>query len=191
MSNTKIELPAKTVLTPLPVVLVSCRDASGRANVMTAAWTGVVCSDPVLVSVSIRPSRLTHAMIIESQEFVLNVPSATLARAVDVCGVVSGRSGDKFAASGLTPVAASKVRAPLVAECPLSLECRVTQRLSLGAHDVFIGEVVAVQVDDREGAMSTDALNPLAYCPNDRTYRRIGESVGTYGFSARPSSASS
>ncbi len=137
--------PSGPALYPIPVVLVSC--GTERPNIITLAWVGVVCSEPPMVGIAVRPGRYSHGLIRSAGQFVVNLPTVALVEAVDHCGTVSGRDLDKFALCGLTPAPASKVQVPLIAECPVHLECVVRQSLSLGSHDLFLGEIVAVQAD--------------------------------------------
>src|SRR5512137_2289055 len=149
------------ILSPAPPVLVSCGGMQEwKPNLITIAWAGNVCSDPPMLSISVRPERYSHEIIRTTREFVVNVPSIGQARAVDWCGVVSGRHEDKFAATGLTPSPCLKVRPPIVLECPINIECRVKKSLELGTHTMFVAEVVAVQVSaelvDKKGALRLD-----------------------------------
>lgn len=183
----KTILRPTTALYPMPAVLVSAAaevDGKERANLITIAWGGIVCGDPPMVAIAVRPSRYSHQLIAASGEFVVNVPSAEQCGAVDVCGNVSGRDHDKFALTGLTPQPASVVRAPVVAECPVSLECRVRHRYPAGSHEVFIGEIVAVgaapAVLDDQGKIDVARVDPLCY--GGGVYWRLGESLGRYGF---------
>ena len=137
------------MLYPLPVVMVSVADGSGKKNIITVAWTGTVCSDPPMVSISVRPERYSYQMIQETGEFVINLATKELAFATDYCGVKSGRDIDKFKELGLTAMPASKVKAPLIGESPVSIECKVTEVKHLGTHDMFLAEVVAVQADEQ------------------------------------------
>ncbi len=188
MPKRTLSAPA-THLAPLPAVLVTCRAADGFANLLTIAWAGIVCSEPPLLSVSIRPGRFSHGIIRETGEFAVNVPPASLARQVDLCGVTSGREGDKWARAGLTPVPASRIQAPLVGECRLALECRVIQILPLGSHDLFLGEIVAVTADeealDPKGRLLMDKVDPLGYAAPDHSYRGMGKALGSYGFAKK------
>ena len=134
-----------TVLYPLPAVLVSCGAAPEEYNMLTVAWTGTVCSDPPMCFISVRPERHSHAIISRTGEFVINLTTRRLARAADWCGVRSGRDFDKFREMGLTAVPSEKVAAPLIAESPVNIECRVRQVLPLGTHDMFLAEVVGVR----------------------------------------------
>ena len=136
------------MLYPVPAVMVSCMNEEGKANIMTAAWAGTLCSDPVMVSVAIRPERYSHDIIERTGEFVLNLTTQELAFAADFCGVRSGRDVDKFQHLRLTRLPSKHVRAPGIAESPVSLECRVTEIRRLGVHDLFIAEVAGVSVDD-------------------------------------------
>ncbi len=139
-----------------------------------------------MVSVSVRPGRHSHGLIKESGEFVVNIPSAGMLRATDFCGVVSGRKVDKFKEARLTPIPATKVRAPLIQECPVNLECQVRHSLMLGTHEIFIGEVVALHAEDRvlKGeAIDLAAVNPMAYGSPEHDYWSIKERIGTYGLS--------
>jgi flavin reductase (DIM6/NTAB) family NADH-FMN oxidoreductase RutF len=176
------------VLSPVPVVLVSCGGAGGwKPNLITIAWTGNVCSDPPMLSISVRPERYSYDIIKTTKEFVVNVPSLRQARAVDWCGVVSGRGEDKFAASGLTPSPALKVDCPIVAECPLNIECRVRESLSLGSHTLFVAEVIAVQVSsaliDAGGRLRLEKGGLLAFAHGQ--YFALGRCIGRFGFSVR------
>jgi flavin reductase (DIM6/NTAB) family NADH-FMN oxidoreductase RutF len=182
----KVTKKPGTVLYPIPAVLVSCGTGE-RANIITLAWVGTLCSEPPLVGIGVRPGRHSHGLIEEVGEFVVNLPSVEQVRWVDTCGVVSGRDEDKWAACGFTPMPASRVQVPLIAECPVSIECRLHQTLSLGSHDLFIGEVVAVQVDeavlDGRGHLDVAKASPFAYLNGE--YRRVGERLGTFGFSKK------
>ena len=186
--NPKQAWKAGNLLAPIPAVLVSCGGLDGwQANLITIAWTGSVCSDPVMLSIAVRPERHSHAIIRATGEFVVNLPSARQVRAVDWCGMVSGRSVDKFAATGLTADAALKVRCPVVRECPLNIECRVREALALGSHTLFLAEVLAVQVDpallDGKGRLCLERAGLLAFGHGE--YFALGRSLGRFGFSVR------
>ena len=186
------------MLYPVPVVLVSAVNKEGRANVMTAAWTGTVCSDPVMVSVSIRKSRLTHEYISEPKEFVLNLTTEDMAFVTDYMGVKSGRDMDKFgfgedAFEGklkLTKSPSKYVKAPGIEESPVSLECRVKQVLELGSHDMFIAEVLSTDIDeiylDENGKFDLSKAKLLAY--NHGEYYGMGEYLGKFGYSVKKKS---
>lgn len=182
----KKTLSAGTALYPVPVIMVSCVDESGRANLVTLAWTGTVCSEPPMIGISIRPGRHSHPMIKQTGEFVVNIPSADQVRVVDYVGSVSGRDvEDKFAAAGLTAVPASLVKAPLVKECPMNIECKVRKTLSLGTHDLFLGEVVAVHANEEvlraDGTLDPAKTRAIAYIGGE--YWSTGERLGVHGLS--------
>lgn len=181
---TKITWKPGTMLSPLPPVLVSSGTVA-NPNVMTVAWTGIICSDPVITYVSIRPSRFSYDIIKESGEFVINIPTWKLVAAVDYCGVKSGRNIDKFKEMELTPQACTQVSAPQIAECPLSLECKVKSVTPYGTHDMFLAEVVAVNVDDayidEKGALDLEKAGILAFAHGK--YYTLGRNLGSFGFS--------
>lgn len=185
---TKTQIEASTLLYPVPTVLVSCGDIDGKPNIITIAWTGIICSDPPMVSISIRPHRYSARIIKKSMEFVLNIPTEEMLRKTDRCGVISGRDHDKFGEIGLTPSRASKVGAPLIEECPVNLECRVKDIRPLGAHDIYLAEVVAAHADQdilHEGEIQVSKAKPILYCPVSSEYWTIGSKVGDYAFTAR------
>lgn len=174
------------ILYPAPPVLVSCGGMQGwKPNLITVAWAGNICSDPPMLSISVRPERHSHEIIRVTREFVVNVPGAGQARSVDWCGVVSGRDVDKFAGAGLTPAPALKVHPPIVLECPLNIECRVKKSLELGSHTLFAAEVVAVQVSadwvDGKGRFRPDKCGLLAFANGQ--YFTLGRCIGRFGFS--------
>ncbi len=181
---TKITWKPGTMLSPLPPVLVSSGTVT-NPNVMTVAWTGIICSDPVITYVSIRPSRFSYDIIKESGEFVINIPTWKLVAAVDYCGVKSGRNVDKFQEMGLTAQACTQITAPQIAECPLSLECKVKSVTPYGTHDMFLAEVVAVNVDDtyidEKGALDLEKAGVLAFAHGK--YYTLGRNLGSFGFS--------
>ena len=186
----KISLDPSTLLSPLPVVLVSCRGRAdgenNKPNLITLAWAGVINSDPPMVSISVRKSRYSHQLISETGEFVINLVHEPLLRATDYCGVKSGRDTDKFVDCNLTPVEADGLRtAPAVAQSLLTLSCRVNQVLELGSHDCFLAEVIAVQAAadlfDRQNRLCLDKAGLVAYCHGN--YHGIGEMLGFFGFS--------
>lgn len=175
------------MLYPLPVVLISAADREGKQNVFTVAWTGTICSDPAMVSISVRPQRYSYHMIEETGEFVINLTTRELAYATDYCGVKSGREIDKFQEMKLTPMPAEKVGAPLIAESPVNIECKVKDIIRLGTHDMFLAEVVAVHADekymDQEGRFSLAKAEPIVY--SHGTYFTLGKELGTFGYSVK------
>ncbi|MDD2533738.1 MAG: flavin reductase family protein [Eubacteriales bacterium] len=192
--NEKISLKPSTLLTPVPVVLISCQGnpdgAQPKPNLITVAWAGTINSEPPMVSISVRKSRYSHAQIMETREFVVNLVDQNLLQATDFCGVKSGQSIDKFAACQLTPIVAEKMQiAPAVAESPLTLSCHVTQVIELPSHDLFLAEIIAVQVRpnlfDRENRLRLDRAKLVAYAHGD--YYSLGQQLGFFGYSiARP-----
>ena len=186
MSEEKLSWPGSALLGPVPPVLVSCGEGEA-ANLITVAWVGTICTQPPRVSISVRPTRHSYGLIKESGEFVINLPTTALAKAVDWCGVKSGRDVNKFTAMGLHTAPASKVGCPLLAESPVSLECKVFQRLELGSHDLFLADVVAVDVDpallDSAGKLHLEKAGLLAYAHGD--YCALGKQLGKFGWSVR------
>ena len=175
------------MLYPLPVVMVSAADRKGKNNIITIAWAGTVCSDPPMVSISVRPERYSHAILRETGEFVINLTTRELAYATDYCGVTSGRDVDKFVKLGLSPLPASKVQAPMIGESPVNLECRVSQVIPLGSHDMFLAEVVAVHADKRfmddHNKFHLEQAEPIVY--SHGAYLLCGREIGTFGYSVR------
>ena len=177
-----------TQLAPVPPALVGCGDGETFVyNLLTVAWTGIVCSSPPMLSISVRPERHSWELLRETGEFTVNLPTERLARAVDWCGCVSGRDHDKFREMRLTPLPGSAVRAPLVAESPLSLECRTAQTIDLGSHTLFLAEIVAVQADeslfDVKGKFRMEDAGLIAYAHGG--YYALGKKLGSFGFSVR------
>lgn len=175
---------AGTMLYPAPPVMVTC-GTSEKPNVFTVAWTGIVNSEPPMTYVSVRPERYSYGLIKETGEFVINLTTANLVKTADFCGVKSGREVDKFAETGLTAEAASAVSAPLLSESPLCLECRVKEVKPLGSHDMFLAEIVAVDVDeellDESGRLRLEKAHLAAFCHG--RYYTVGAELGTFGFS--------
>lgn len=173
-----------TLISPLPAVMVSCGDIR-KANVLTCAWTGVINTKPPIVYISVRPSRHSHAIIKETGEFVINLTTSKLVRETDFVGVRSGKDMDKIKHCGLTLEEASAVNAPVIAESPLSLECRVREIKSYGTHDMFIADVVAISADERyidsKGKINLQQAGLLAYSHGE--YFSIGRKLGEFGFS--------
>lgn len=176
-----------TMLCPVPAVMVTCADAAGRPDIVTVAWAGTVCSEPPLVTISLRKERYSYGIIAQSREFVINVPSARQIRATDYCGVVSGRDVDKFEKTGLTAVPAAAVQAPLILECPIHLECRVLDTRELGSHTMFLAEVVAVQVTKRlitpSGRLAIERAGLAAFAHGG--YYVLGKKLGGFGYSVQ------
>ena len=180
----KVRKNPYAALFPCPVVLVTSVDSVGKPNIITLAWAGTVCSEPPMVGLGIRPSRYSHKLIEESKEFVVNIPTAEIVKETDYCGVTSGKDVDKFAETGLTPEQADKVKAPLIRECPVNIECTLRQVIPLGAHDLFIGEVVQVHIDQtvltKKGKIKIRKAAPFTY--NLGEYWSLHKKLGTYGY---------
>ena len=174
------------LLGPIPPVLVSCGTLE-HPNVFTVAWAGIINTHPPRLSISVRPSRYSHELISKSGEFVVNLPTQSLAKAVDWCGVKSGRTEDKFKVMNLTALPANQVSAPLVGESPVHLECRVFQTIPLGTHDLLLADILAVQVEesllDEKGRLCLEKANLLAYAHGQ--YYGLGDQLGTFGWSVK------
>jgi flavin reductase (DIM6/NTAB) family NADH-FMN oxidoreductase RutF len=181
----KVSKKPGTYLYPLPPCLITCGPLE-RPNIITLAWVGTLCSEPPIIGISIRPSRYSHGLVKQSGEFAVNVPTAEMVRAVDSCGNVSGRTEDKFRAMGLTAVPAQLIQTAVIRECPLNIECQVVQTIHLGSHDLFLGKVVAVHVDeallDAQGEIDLGKANGLAY--GGRSYWTLGHLVEKQGYTA-------
>ena len=175
------------MLYPLPVVMVSVRDKKGEDNIITVAWAGTVCTNPPMVSISVRPERYSYRMLRESGEFVINLTTEELCRATDYCGVRSGRDVDKFRELGLTREEASAVNAPMIQESPVNIECRVKEVQELGSHHLFLAEVAAVHADeawmDENGRFDLALSRPIVYSHGE--YYGLGRKLGTFGYSVK------
>lgn len=163
----KKTLPPLPWFFPRPLLLVTTRDAAGRDNIVTVSWAGVACSFPPMVTISLRQSRHSHATVLATREFVINIPTSKQRDAVETCGTVSGRDTDKFARCGLQKSPASVVAAPLIAECPINLECQVRHVLPLGSHDLFVAEIVQTHAQHsvlrEDGRLDDQALDVMAW----------------------------
>jgi len=171
---------------PLPAVMVSLGETPEEYNIITIAWTGTLCSDPPLCYISVRPERHSHSILARTREFVINLTTRSLARATDWCGVRSGRQYKKFEEMHLTPGPATKVKAPIIVEAPINIECRVLEIRNLGTHDLFMAEVVNVKADEqyidpRTGAFDLAKAEPLAFAHGQ--YFTLGRKIGKFGFS--------
>ncbi len=184
----KVPFKPGTLIYPLPAVMVSCGDSPDNYNIITIAWTGTICSDPPMCYISVRPSRHSYEIIKRTGEFVINLTTEALAKATDWCGVNSGSSHNKFREMQLTPEPGQIVKAPLIAESPLNIECQVIDIKSLGSHDMFIANVIAVNaeetlLDKSTGAFQLNHAQPLAY--SHGKYYGLGEKIGGFGFSVK------
>lgn len=175
------------MLYPLPVVMVSVCDKAGRSNIITIGWAGTICTNPPMVSISVRPERYSYDILKETGEFVINLTTKDLAWATDYCGVKSGRQVDKFKECSLTPIPGQHVKAPMIKESPVNIECRVTEIKELGSHHMFIAEVLAVHVDDRymneKNKFCLEKAEPIVY--SHGAYLMTGDVLGTFGFSVK------
>lgn len=175
------------MLYPLPAVLVSAADPEGHDNILTIAWAGTICTNPPMVSISVRPSRYSYNMIRDTGEFVINLTTRELVFAADYCGVRSGRDVDKFMELGLTREKADFVKAPMIGESPVSIECRVKEIKELGSHHMFLAEVLAVHADekymDEQGRFDLNRSCPIVYSHGE--YLETGKRVGTFGYSVK------
>lgn len=173
------------MLYPVPAVMLSCQREGEKPNIITVAWAGTICSDPVMLSVSIRKERHSHDIISETGEFVVNLTTEELCYATDYCGVKSGRDVDKFKEMHLTAEKSSKVKAPLIEESPVNLECKVVDVKELGSHDMFIAQVVAVHVDEKylddKGRLDLGKANLITYSHGE--YFGLGKKLGKFGYS--------
>ena len=176
---------AGNMLYPVPAVMVSCKRPGEKANIITVAWTGTVCSDPAMLSISVRPERYSHGIIKESGEFVVNLVNERLARACDWCGVRSGRDYDKFREMKLSEYVSGLMETPAIAESPVNIYCKVVKTERLGSHDMFIGEVKGVTIDDSymddKGRFALEACGLITYSHGE--YYSLGKKLGKFGYS--------
>lgn len=174
------------LLAPVPPVLVTCGTME-HPNIMTAAWTGICCTHPPMTYISVRPTRHSYSIIKESGEFALNLPTTALVRAVDFCGVRSGRDIDKITKCGLHLLMPEQGNVPVLAESPVSLSCRVTQIIPLGSHDMFLAEIIGTAADSRyvdsKGRLNLQQSGLLAYAHGE--YFALGRKCGEFGYSVR------
>jgi len=178
----KKSLGARTLAFPTPVWVVGTYDAAGTPNIMTAAWAGIVCSQPPCVGVSLRKATYTYGNMMLKKAFTINVPGAAHVKEADYCGIASGKAGNKFTASGLTPVKGDLVDAPFVREFPLVLECKIIHTLEIGLHTLFVGEILDVKAEEEvlgeKGLPDIEKVKPIIFGPEIRTYHGIGPYLG-------------
>jgi flavin reductase (DIM6/NTAB) family NADH-FMN oxidoreductase RutF len=184
----KVSWKPGTMIYPLPAVMVSCGNEEEGFNIITVSWTGTICTDPAMCYISVRPERHSYDIIRKNGEYVINLTTRKLAYQTDWCGVKSGAEHDKFSEMGLTPVCASIVKAPLIEESPLNIECKVKEIIELGSHHMFISEVVAVDVneeliDPKSGVYRLDKANMICY--SHGKYYDLGKFIGRFGFSVK------
>lgn len=178
---------ATTILAPVPAVMVTCQAKQGRPNIITIAWVGTVCSEPPMLSISVRPDRYSYQLIRETGEFTVNLTDRQTARATDLCGVISGRDHDKFHETGLTAGRSQTIQPPVILECPVNIECRVEQEIALGSHNMFIGRVTAVQVSEKliddKGCLHIENAALVGFAHGH--YYQLGKQLGQFGFSVK------
>ncbi|KMT22710.1 flavin reductase family protein [Clostridium cylindrosporum] len=183
---TKLTWKPGTMLYPVPAVMISCKNEDVD-NIITVAWAGTVCTNPAMVSISVRPSRYSHELIKKSGEFIINLPGENLAYHTDFCGVKSGRDIDKFKHLNLTKKMGTKVNVPMIEECPVNIECKVKDIISLGSHDMFLAEVLAVNVNenllDENDKLNLDKANLICYSHGE--YCKVSKPLGKFGFSVK------
>ncbi|WDV47108.1 flavin reductase family protein [Clostridiaceae bacterium M8S5] len=176
---------AGNMIYPLPAVMVSCGNCEENYNIITIAWTGTICTNPPMTYISIRPSRYSYDIIKETGEFVINLTTEALVKSTDYCGVKSGRDFDKFSDMNLSIEKATKVNSPMIGESPVNIECKVTDIIKLGSHDMFMAEVLAVNIDDtyldENDTFCLDKANPICYSHGN--YFGLGKKLGRFGFS--------
>jgi flavin reductase (DIM6/NTAB) family NADH-FMN oxidoreductase RutF len=187
--STRKELKPSNALYPTPVVLVTSVDENGKPNIITLAWAANICSVPPQVGISIGPQRYSNSLIRKIREFAVNIPTSDILRETDYCGVVSGKKADKFKDTGLTPIKAAKVKPPIIKQCPVSIECNVKNIINIGSHDLFIGEVVAIEVDegvlDQRKNIDFRKLKSITWSPLSGDYYSVGEKLGSIGLSLK------
>jgi len=178
----KKSMGAQTIIYPAPVLIVGTYDKSGKPNVMTAAWGGICNSKPPSVTVSLRKATYSYGNIVENKAYTINIPSEKYVGEADYFGMASGKTTNKFSATGLTPIESDLVKAPYVKEFPLILECRLLHTFDIGLHTQFIGEIIDVKVDesvvDANGNIDIEKLKPITYALSSKTYHGIGKKIG-------------
>ena len=178
---------AGNMLNPVPAVMVSVSDGNGKNNIITVAWAGTICTNPPMLSISVRPERYSYEMIKSTKEFVVNLTTKDLVRACDYCGVTSGRDVDKFEKMKLTPIKLPNVSVPGIKESPVNIECRVKKIEELGSHTMFIADVVGVTVDDEymdeKGKFNINDTGLVIYSHGE--YFVMGEKLGKFGYSIK------
>lgn len=182
----KTNFKGSVVLNPVPVVLISCKNKEGKENVFTVAWAGTVCTKPPMLSVSIRPERLSYEYIKETMEFTVNLPSSNLVKSVDFCGVRSGRKVDKIKEMNFTMIKGTETNTSYIEECPINIECKVKSITPLGSHDLFVAEVLCSHIDssllDEKGKIHFEKANLVSYCHGEY-FPMPQKAIGSFGFS--------
>jgi flavin reductase (DIM6/NTAB) family NADH-FMN oxidoreductase RutF len=183
---TKEVWKGSVITSPLPPTLVTCGNEN-EANVFTVAWTGILCTQPPVTYISVRPERYSYDIIKNTGEFVINLATENLVKVVDLCGVKSGRNVNKFELTGLTCESAAAVSVPIIAECPINIECKVREIVPLGTHDMFIADILKInaakELIDENGRLELEKAGLLAYAHGD--YYALGKRIGSFGYSVR------
>ena len=186
MMNEKVDLKGSVILNPVPVVMVTSKGKDGKDNVFTVGWVGTVCTKPPMLSISVRPERLSHKYISETMEFTVNMPTSKLTKAVDYVGVRSGKTVDKIKEMNFTMKEGTNVSSPYINECPVSIECKVKTVLQLGTHDCFIAEVVGSHVNknlfDEKGKIHLEKADLISYCHGEY-FKMDTNPLGSFGYS--------
>ncbi|MEN8077647.1 flavin reductase family protein [Clostridioides difficile] len=182
----KVDFKGSVILNPVPVVLITSKNKEGKENVFTVAWTGTVCTKPPMLSISVRPERLSYEYIKETMEFTVNLPTTKMTKAVDYCGVRPGRKFDKIKEMNFTMKEGTNVDVPYIDECPVSIECKVKSIIPLGTHDLFIADVVGSHVDkelmDEKGKIHFEKADLITYCHGEY-FKMDTEALGRFGYS--------
>ena len=184
--NEKVDFKGSVILNPVPVVLITSKNKEGKENVFTVAWTGTVCTKPPMLSISVRPERLSYEYIKETMEFTVNLPTSNMTKAVDYCGVRPGRKFDKIKEMNFTMKPGTNINVPYIDECPVSIECKVKSIIPLGTHDLFIAEVVGSHVNknlmDEKGKIHFENADLITYCHGEY-FKMDTEALGKFGYS--------
>lgn len=184
----KIQFKGSVMLNPLPVVLVTCKNLSGKVNVFTVGWVGTACTKPPMITIAIRPERLSYDFIKESGEFVVNLPDSSLVKKVDYCGVKSGRLYDKIKEMNFKLEDCKCVNAPMIAQCPVAMECKVKSITPLGTHDLFLAEILNVNIEesiiDTKGKIHFEKADLITYCHGEY-FKLLPKSLGKFGYSVK------
>lgn len=184
----KRDFKGSIVLNPVPAVLITSKDKENNVNVFTVAWTGTICTKPPMLSISVRPERLSYKNIKEQGEFVVNLPNASMTKAVDYCGVRSGRTNNKIQEMGFTLEENNLISVPSIKECPVNIQCKVKEIIPLGTHDLILADIVGSKIDesiiDEKGKIHFENANLITYCHGEY-YPMSKKSIGSFGYSVR------
>ncbi len=181
----KVTWKGGALIAPVPPAMVSLKTNNGKGNIITVAWTGITNTMPPKTYISVRPSRYSYDFIMQNREFVINLTTEELAKTADLCGIYTGKKIDKFKKYGLTPIPATKIDCPMIAESPMSFECKVTDVIPLGSHTMFLADILCVNVDenliDKDGKLCLDKAKLCAFAHGE--YYSLGRKIGNFGFS--------